>query len=1245
MNEFCTKKRIKREFSNARTPQQNRVAERRNRTLIEAARTMLADAKLPVTFWVEAVNTACYVQNRVLVNKSQNKTPYELFNSRTPATGFLRPFGFNVMILNTLDHLEKFKAKGDEGKFVGYFMSSKAFMVFNKRNKKVKENLHVDFLENKLIEKGAGPNWLFNIDTLNKSMNYVPMVVAGTFSTNISAHMESSNSDAQDACNDDVPESSGISNPTATSKIPPADQMESLTVESEFPTVSLPVPTACLDISPETSSDLRLISKEILSQEETPSLDNALTLSNRFEDTIGVEADLSNMESSIPASPTPTFRIHKDHSKSQIISPVDTHIQTRHKSKEMEEHSFVLKNKKDKKGIVIRNKARLVAQGHTQEEGIDYEEVFAPVARIEAPRAYGTLSKYLLDNGFQRGTIDQTLFIIKHRGDFLLVQVSTKERWHFFSQDKYVGDILKKFGYSDVRPNIMFDVCACVRHQVTPKECHLHAVKRIFRYLKGHLKLRLWYPKESPFDLVGYLDSDYGGATQDRKSTTGGCQFLGRRLISWQCKKKTIVATSITEAEYVAAANGCGQVLWIQNQMLDYNNFIMAKLSFCDYHNMISILEKTEHNIDFHQIVDFIKASHIRYALTINPTVYVSHIRQFWSTARIETTNEETKILATIDGKPRTISELSLRRHLKLNDAEGINSLPDTELFENLSLMGYNILPNQRFTFQKGQFSHQWKFLIHTIMQCLSPKSTGFNEFSSNIATAVVCLATNKDEGSRTLTKPHQTPSPQEQHSSHHDTSSPSHPTTNTEPIPQPPTETPTKTPTLRQYSRRATRIAQSKALSPAADEPASLLRDDSQGEAFLTVTSLDTGHDRENIIKTSAFPHESTPRVTSLDADKGNLEISGLKARVKILEDKERGRAEPAQEDAPIKGGSIEIEEEVGVKRSTELGSNDTKEMVNILSSMEAANILTSGVAAVSVSPIAAATTVRVPTISRLFPAASVIFTTASVVTPYSRRSRGISAKDKGKEKVVESKLARDSEIARLYAEEELKMMIKGLDRSNEVIAKHLQEYEQAAAELTIREKIKLINEMVKYQDHHAKILIYQAQQSKPLSKKEQREFYMSVLRSHAGWKTKHFKGMTLDEIKDKFIPVWKKLEDFVPMSSTEKDLKGMMQLVPVEEVYVEALQVKHPIIDWEIQSEDPTLGNNIEKGEGSIDEKSDIKWPSFIVLADLCEDGIVKVGMWGKEKVHDGLRMVSNNLQLFVEDAILMPVAVVLS
>nr|GFC99460.1 uncharacterized mitochondrial protein AtMg00810-like [Tanacetum cinerariifolium] len=120
------------------------------------------------------------------------------------------------------------------------------------------------------------------------------------------------------------------------------------------------------------------------------------------------------------------------------------------------------------------------------------------------------------------------------------------------------------------RPDIMFLVCACVRFQVTLKVSHFNAVKRIFRYLKGKPCLGLWYPKDSPFDLVAYSDSDYAGASLDRKTITGGCQFLESRLISWQCKKQTVVATSSTKAKYVAAASGCAQVLWIQNQLLDY---------------------------------------------------------------------------------------------------------------------------------------------------------------------------------------------------------------------------------------------------------------------------------------------------------------------------------------------------------------------------------------------------------------------------------------------------------------------------------------------------------------------------------------------------------------------------------------------------------------------------------------------------------------------------------------------------
>nr|GEY92069.1 retrovirus-related Pol polyprotein from transposon TNT 1-94 [Tanacetum cinerariifolium] len=166
---------IRREFSVARTPQQNGMAKRKNRTLIEATRTMLADSKLPTTFWAEAVNIACYVQNRVLVIKPHNKTPYELFLGRKPALSFMRPFGCPVTILSTLDHLGKFDGNADDGFFVGYSTHSKAFRVVNTRTKIIEENLHITFIENKPNTAGIRLNWMFDIDSLTLSMNYQPV--------------------------------------------------------------------------------------------------------------------------------------------------------------------------------------------------------------------------------------------------------------------------------------------------------------------------------------------------------------------------------------------------------------------------------------------------------------------------------------------------------------------------------------------------------------------------------------------------------------------------------------------------------------------------------------------------------------------------------------------------------------------------------------------------------------------------------------------------------------------------------------------------------------------------------------------------------------------------------------------------------------------------------------------------------------------------------------------------------------
>ncbi|GKC20466.1 ribonuclease H-like domain-containing protein, partial [Tanacetum coccineum] len=185
-------KGILRQFSVARTPQQNEVVERRNRTIIEAVRTMLANFKLPTTFWAEVVNIACYVQNRVLVVKPYNKTPYEFFHGKTPTLSFMRPFRCPVTILNTIDHLGKFDGKADKGFFVIYSLNSKAFRVFNYRTRIVEENLHIRFSENTPNVIGSGPDWLFDIDALTRTMNY-ETIVQGTQSDGFAGTKASDN--------------------------------------------------------------------------------------------------------------------------------------------------------------------------------------------------------------------------------------------------------------------------------------------------------------------------------------------------------------------------------------------------------------------------------------------------------------------------------------------------------------------------------------------------------------------------------------------------------------------------------------------------------------------------------------------------------------------------------------------------------------------------------------------------------------------------------------------------------------------------------------------------------------------------------------------------------------------------------------------------------------------------------------------------------------------------------------------
>nr|GEV72404.1 hypothetical protein [Tanacetum cinerariifolium] len=692
-------------------------------------KTFITGLENQLSLKAETVNTACYVQNRVLVTKPHNKTPYELLHGRTPSIGFMRPFGCPVTILNTLDPLGEFEGKVDEGFLVGYSVNSKVFRVFNSRTRIVQETLHVNFLENKPNITGTGPTWLFDIDSLTRTMNYQP-VTAGNQSnpsagfqeefdagkageeanqqymlisvwSNGSLNPQNKEGDvAFDGKGHDAkkPESVVNLSPSSSARSGEKDDMTKKKDKEKIPTAGQnysnstnPISAAGpsnTDTSPtHGKSSFKDASQppEMLEREDIAYSDN---------ENVGVEADFNNLENSI-------------------------------------------KNKKDEKGIVVRNKIRLVAQGHTQEEGIDYEEVFAPVARIkairlflayasfmrfmvyqmdvksaflygtikeevyvcqppgfedldypdkvykvvkalydlhQAPRAwYETLANYLLENGFYRGHIDQTLFIKKQKGDILLVQiyvddiifglqVKQKKDGIFISQDKYVAKILKKFRLTEGKSaSTLIDT-----EKPLLKDPD---VKRIFNYLKGKPHLGLWYPKDSPFDLVAYSNSDYAGASLDKKSTTRGCQFLGCRLISWKCKKQTVVATSSTEAEYVDA------------------NLTQAKGSI---KSLIFLMEAI-----------------------------------------------------SIDKKKAMVTEAAIRDALHLDDAEGVDCLPNLEIFTELARMGYE-KPSTNLTFYKAFFSSQQKFLIHTILQSMSAKRTSWNEFSSAMTSAVICLSTGR---------------------------------------------------------------------------------------------------------------------------------------------------------------------------------------------------------------------------------------------------------------------------------------------------------------------------------------------------------------------------------------------------------------------------------------------------------------------------------------------------------------------
>nr|GEY30528.1 hypothetical protein [Tanacetum cinerariifolium] len=556
LNQFCGMKGIKREFSVPRTPQQNGIAKMKNRTLTEAARTMLADSLLLIPFGAEAVNTTFYVQNRVLVTKPQNKTPYELLLSRTHSIGFMRPFGCPVTILNTLDPLGKFDGKVDEGFLVGYSVCSKAFRVFNSRTRIVQETLHINFLENKPNVAGSGPTWLFDIDTLTRTMNYQPVTAVNQ--SNPSAGVQEQ-FDAEKAGEDNEHEFERRKTEFKV-HVSPSSKFKDVSDNSinEINASDSPVPTvgqistnntntfsaagpSNIVVSPTHGKSSYVDTSQSPNDPDMPELEDIIYSDD--EEDVGAEADFTNLETNITVSPIPTTRVHKDHHVTPIIGDLSLATQTRSMTR--------------------------VAKDQ--------------VARIEAIRLFLAYASFM---------------------GFMVYQI----------------DVKSAFLYGTIEEEVF--VC------------------------------------QPP----GFEDPDY----PDKKSD---------------------------------ASEG------------------------------------------FEQIIDFLNASSIKYALTVNPNTYVSCIKQFWTSVSVKKVNDVTRLQVLVDKKKVIITEATIRDALRLNESESIDCLPNKEIFTVLSKMGYE-KPSTKLTLYKAFFLPQWKFLIHTILQCMSVKRTSWNKFSSSMASAIICLST-----------------------------------------------------------------------------------------------------------------------------------------------------------------------------------------------------------------------------------------------------------------------------------------------------------------------------------------------------------------------------------------------------------------------------------------------------------------------------------------------------------------------
>nr|GEV11725.1 retrovirus-related Pol polyprotein from transposon TNT 1-94 [Tanacetum cinerariifolium] len=1124
MNQFYDMKGIKREFSVARTPQQNNVAERKNRTLIEAARTMLVDSKLPTTFWAEAVNTAFYVLNRALVIKPHNKTSYKLIRGRPPLIDFMKPFRCLVTILNTRDYLGKFDEKANEGFFVGYSVVSKAMRVFNKRTRIVEKTLNIRFLKNAPNVKGNRQDQLFDIDSLTISMNYVP-VVAG-FQTNDNGRQDDQ-----------------VNRSEFEGLLQQEGQSEHINNTNSFNTFSSPINTA-------RPSFVNAASPSPINAVKTPASTNAFEehpferlspfknafslphvaivtiindtgiFGNAYDDgAVEEEVDMNNVVSSYTIPNGPLTKFLNDHPKDQVIGSIKTPVPKRQMTKINEEH----------------------------------------VARIEAIRlllanaSFKDFVVYQMDvkSDFLYEKIEKEVYICQSPGfedpDFLEKVYEVEKALYGLHQalracqDKYVADILKEFDFSTIKiastpmkPNKALPRMKRLKmFQVTPNTSHLYAVKRIFRYLKGQPKLGLGYPKDSPFDLKAYYNSDYAGASLDRKSTT---------------------------REYVAAASCCGHVLWIQNQMLDYGFNLMNTKIYIDNENetvykewedimeratatassleakhdsgninrtqsmatlnelflrepvQVVVLEKPFESEGFKQIIDFLNATPIRYTLTVNPIVYASCVKQILTTAKVKKVNGQEHIQALIDKQKVIITEESIRRDLQFDDAEATACLPNDTIFEELARIGFlQVFLDKQV---EGMAKHKEIYVI-----------------SSHTKKVF-----EVDDGSGIHTNSHHTPT---------DT--------------QPSLFKPQKNIVPKRKQRQATEV-----YSPSSEIPVE--------ESIPTPSNdlLPSGEDSIQLNEFMIFCSNLQQQVLDLEEAKTTQakEIYNLKKRVKKLEKRRKSR--PAGLRRLKKGRSIKdnnqdaeialvykaqgmmhdaymfrvddlegneviidvIEKIVGKEVSTADPVTTAGEVVTAANFEDSTAPTTVTTADVDDELTLTKTLIAINAAKPKVISTAVTTVTTAITTP---RAKGIVfheqvqahtptvslLKDKGKAKMIDTKkplkkkdqIALDEEVARKQLAEQIQA--------------------QEREHLPIEERSKLLSELIESRRKYFAAKRAEVIKNKPPTKAHQKSLKCTYMKNMEGFKQKDFKGKSFDDIKKIFNKVYKRVNTFVDINT----------------------------------------------------------------------------------------------------------------